>query len=419
MAREAIVRMCRAWWEAGLPLLATLFLTGACREGAPPRPGVEVDTVGGVERLTYSAGGIRRLDWDVDTLTVLGGVGVDNPVFQFGGVGPEGLAADSAGNLYVLDADGIRVLGYRPDGTFMGSFGREGSGPGELGSSFAGGPRTMAMGPGDTLWIADPRNRRFTLLPVRGGKPASIPFPDPSISIEGRMDVDSTGALALSSGSSFLSEVPEEAPSRPLVRYNRRGGIDTVWTFPPKVFDTARIDLGSFAPIMRWPQVFSPGLSWVLFADGGFAIQESADYEIQLVDPAGEVDRIVRRSPAPRPTTEADRQAYLDSLLAPSNSATSDPIEARRQRAQATTFAVVIPRIVDMLRDTSGRLWVGVSEATPDRIERIDVYDRYGALLGELRDIPMPDFFFGDGLAVILDADELDVQRATIVHIVE
>jgi hypothetical protein len=172
--------------------------------------------------------------------------------------------------------------------------------------------------------------------------------------------------------------------------------------------------------MMLMSQVFSPGFSWVRFADGGLALQETAEYEIRFTDPDGTVQRIVRREPAARATTDADRQAVIDSLLTPPEQETRfNTKEIREQRAEATTFADLIPRIVEMRRDTQDRLWVGVSESMPRTIERIDVYDRDGTLIGELRDTPMPDFFFGDGYAAILDADDLDVQRVTIARLTE
>lgn len=395
----------------------------ACGDAATSEIEVAVvtDTVDGVERLTYGAERAAPLGWSLDTATVIGGFGVDDPDYQFGGLATDGLAADAEGNLYVLDSDGIRVLGYAPDGSFLGSWGREGGGPGELGGGFGGGPRTMAMGPGDTLWIGDRGNQRFTLLPVDGGDPASVPLPGTSVSIGGKMAVDSAGALALLSSFSFRPGEAEGMPPRPLVRFDRAGEPgDTVWTFPAPATDVVTISAGGNNLMMMMSQVFSPGFSWVRFADGGLALQESAAYQIQFTDPDGTLRRIVRREPAPRPTSEEDRRRFLDSLMTPPEEESQfDTPEIRRQRAEATTFADLIPRIIELRRDTKGRLWVGVSESTPRTIERIDVYDADGTLVGEIRDVPMPDFFFGNGYAAMIDADDLDVQRITIARLVD
>lgn len=411
--------------ETRIVALLTAIVLAACDAGgtggASLEPIAVTDTVDGVEQVTYGADPAPTLAWSFDTASVIGGFTVDDPDYQFGGVGDGGLATDVDGNLYVLDAEGIRVLGYTPSGEFLGSWGREGGGPGELGGSFGGGPRTMAMGPGDTLWIGDRGNQRFTLIPVRGGEPASIPLPQSSVSIGGRMAVVDDGVLAILSSFSFRPGEADGMPPRPLVRFDRSGeAADTVWTFPAPETDMVTINSGGNSLMMMMSQVFSPGFSWVRFSDGGLAVREDAEYRIRLTDETGAVHRILQRAPPARATTEADRQAVLDSILAPPDEETRfNTAEVREKRAEAMTFAELIPRIVEIRRDTRDRLWVGVSEETPQAIERIDVFERDGTLVGELRDVPMPDLFFGDGHAAILDRDDLEVQRVHVVRLVE
>ncbi len=54
-------------------------------------------------------------------------------------------------------ATATRVLEYDPDGGHVATYGREGEGPGELKR-----PLGVAIGPGDTVWVNDPVNRRVT-----------------------------------------------------------------------------------------------------------------------------------------------------------------------------------------------------------------------------------------------------------------
>lgn len=433
-------RPCRGFVRALTLVLTVALALTACdaADDADFSASLEaaVDTVAGVERWTYPAERAAQLPWGFDTTAVLGGFGVDDPDYQFGSVGEDGLAADSEGNLYVLDPDGIRVLGYAPDGSFIGSWGREGGGPGELGGGFGGGPRAMDMGPGDTLWISDRANQRFTLFPVTEpeGEVVSVPMPQAQQGLAGKISVDSTGVLGVMSAFSFRPGEAEGLPPRPMVHLSRDGEPgDTLWTFPAPATDMVTMTSGGNQLMMMMGQQFSPGSHWVRFSDGRVAVADGPEYEIRFLDAAGAiaeegatgsegaiVDRILRREPAPRAATEADRQAVLDSILAPSEEETQfNTLEVRRQRAEATTFADVIPRIVEMRVDTRDRLWVGVSEDTPERIDRIDVYASDGALLGELRDVPMPTYFFGDARAAILDADELDVQQLHLLRLVE
>lgn len=411
-------------FSMALLLLPAMWALAGCGDSAGSSPSIVetvVDTVDGVERLTYGEERAPELPWSFDTTTVIGGFAVDDPNYQFGGLSPNSLAGDGNGNLYVLDADGMRVLGYGPDGTFIGTWGREGGGPGELGGGFGGGPRTMVMGPGDTLWIDDRANQRLTLIPVQGGEATSVALPQSSRGLGGAMSVDSAGVVAVLSTFSFSPDDDEGMPPRPIVRIGRDGRTgDTLWTAPAPHTDMVSISSGGNRLMMMMSQRFAPGFSWVRFDDGGIAVQESAEYEIRFVEDNGEVLRILRRLPPPRVTTEADRQAYLDSLLAPPEEETRfNTAEIRRERAEATTFAEVIPRIVELRRDQKDRLWVGVSEQEPDTIERIDVFDRDGTLVGELRGMPMPHHFFGDDYAAIIDEDELDVQQVHVMRLVE
>lgn len=390
---------------------------------------VVTDTVDGVERLTYGEGGAEALPWALDTTTLIGGYTVDDPDYQFGRLHPGWLASDDAGNLYVFDSDGIRVMGYDASGTLIGTWGREGGGPGEIGGRFGVG--AMDVGPGDTLWIADRPNQRFTLIPVgeEDGEPASLPLTNTEQSMSvAQLHVDERGPLAEVRSFTFDREA-EEMPPRAIVRFERDAPEgetqverDTLWTAPPMPLEIVEMSSGSNTFFMLNTPTFAPDLEWVAFSDGGAAVNDAAAYEIHLLSAEGETERVIRRAPPPRATTDADRQARIDAVLEPPEDAEDDDPSAadrRRQRAEALTFADVIPRIIELRVDPSDRIWVGVSETRPDSIARIDVYERDGTLLGELRDMPMPDYFFGEDGAVILGRDELDVQQIRILRLIE
>ena len=70
---------------------------------------------------------------------------------------PTGLITGGDGTRYVLDSKDMRVLRFDRDGEYLGSFGREGAGPGEFSS-----PSSITMLPGDIILVADPGRRRLS-----------------------------------------------------------------------------------------------------------------------------------------------------------------------------------------------------------------------------------------------------------------
>src|SRR5690606_335515 len=147
-------------WEhvmhrASGPVIALLLsaAVGACGAGDGGRGAVAhatVDTVAGVERLLYPGHGGGALRWKADTVAVIGGALVDEDAYHFDQVTADGLASDGAGRLHVLDRAGRRVLVYDAEGRHLATYGRPGGGPGEIGS-----PSALAVGPGDSIWVAD------------------------------------------------------------------------------------------------------------------------------------------------------------------------------------------------------------------------------------------------------------------------
>jgi hypothetical protein len=405
---------------AGLAGAIAALGAAGCGEGQSPaaRLEAEVDTVDGVQRLHYPASGAPTLAWRLDTAAVIGGYGKESAEYQFDQVPAGGLAGDSDGNLYVLDAAGKRVLGYDSSGAYRGAWGREGGGPGELRM-----PTGLAVGPGDTLWVLDRSNRRVTLLPLDpGSEPGSLPLPEENSGMSGRISLGDGGFYAQLAVFSFRPGEETGPPPRPLVHQRRDGSPgDTVWTAPPYVFDRIELTSGDGVAVILTARAFNPAFLWRRFSDGTFAVADGPQFDVRFLAPTGEELVRLQRDPLPRATTEADRDWARERVR--ESAQTSDSPAVRRtleERLEKMTFADLIPRLTGLAVDERDRLWVGVSEETPQETERIDVYDRVGRLVGEILDPPFfPDLFYGGGLAAHLTRDELDVQQIVVARLVE
>lgn len=413
--------------RARLPTAAVLgLLLSACSgDDAAPSIAAAVDTLNGVERFNYPAQSATDLGWSADTVAVIGDV-FGEDAYQFGQVGPNGLAGDADGNLYVLDRQAFRVLKFGPVGEHLETFGRQGAGPGELEQ-----PTDLELGRGDSLWVADFSNSRFTILPQEGGDARSIRFPENTFPMYG-FDVQDddyvigSRVISMSFGPGAQRDAPP--PGVPVLKYDPEGALqDTLWSAPEPRMDRVELSLGNRVMVAMSPRAFAPRLRFDRFADGTLAVNDTAAYLVALVTPDGSVERWIQRGPPPRTTTDADREAERGRIRQEEGAGgggvairvggggdAPDRNPLLEQRLQKMTFEAVIPRVVRLAVDPHDRLWVGVSEDTPDEVERIDIYDRGGALLGEVRGIPFPDVFIGTDRFGTLVQDELDVQQVVV-----
>lgn len=399
-----------------LPALAAAALIG-CGEAEPGAMPVRVDTVGGVERLTYPAAPAVALGWTVDTVAVIGAAMAEE-AYQFALPGPDDLAGLPDGGVVVVDRQSARVLEYGPEGDHRATYGRRGSGPGELQL-----PAGAVVEDADTVWVNDLRNRRLTGYPRAGGAPRVVPYV--------RGDVFPGSRIAVWEGGFFqvVGEIgpPGEAIPEPLLRLDERlEPLDTIW-FPRRVpIDIVSVELPGQEIVLGVPRVFWPSFKWRALSTGDVAVSDSADYVLRVVAGDGSVRRIIRREPPARPVTEADRRAARERALAESGFSVraggqGPDQEAQRRmaeaRVEAMTFADRVPRIVALRVDRRDRIWVGVSEDSADVVQRIDVYQPDGTLVGELRGLPMPDAFSGVDRLVISRQGELDVPQVVILRV--
>jgi hypothetical protein len=426
-----------------------LVLAGACgNQTGSGEPGAVAGGPAGSAAEFGSSGthsSANRLSWALDTLAVVGDVFGADPAYQFDRVSPAGLAGDGS-HVYLLDGSGRRVLKYSLDGRHVATFGRAGSGPGELSS-----PAGIALDAAGNLWVNDLGNRRLIVIPQAGGEPRDVPYPgDRVIPNGGDLAVIASdyllAARALPIPRPGMSPAELQAEGIPLLRVDKAGRADTLWMAPPPRTD--RVEQGSpgsgAIAVMMMPRAFAPRFQWRTFSDGSLVVSDTAEYILHRLGPDGRPRGSIRRGPPARAVTEGDKEAERARRREPPTgggtrvtiqggsmqvttggapgAAPALPPEmglSREAQLAAMTFEPVVPRIVALRVDTRDRLWVGVSEDTPETVERIDVYDREGTLLGELRGVPMPDVFFGDGYAARLIRDELDVQKLLILRLRE
>ncbi len=413
---------CARHTRAAVVLLICCALAAACSgtEAAPSLVTAQRDTVDGVPRLLYPASGGADLAWRADTLAVIGDILGDDPDYQFDQVTPNALAGDEAGNLWLLDPAGHRVVGYRTDGRFIASHGRQGDGPGEINMAFA-----LDAGPADTLWVLEGMSRRLTGFPAAGGEPRIISFdagvvPAPPL-VVGRDAMLSTLMYMFTPG----REIDEADRRFVLARFDRDGTVrDTLFSMPMPKQDVVQIEAGSRRMMMMATPQFAPVLRWAAFADGTVAVVSDDRYSIRLLGADGSERLRIEREGAPRAVTDADRIAVRERMRGQQpRMFGGDPSmaeELRRRQLEAMTFAATVPRIEQVAVDEQDRLWVRASADEPGGTPRIDLYDRDGALLGSLTGMDLPTAFLRGGLAAYLDKDEdTDVQQVTVVRLVE
>ena len=263
-----------------------IAVTAACSDTEAESRALEArrDTVDGVPRLLYPGSGGPLLSWSVDTLSVIGEVLGDDADYQFDQVTQNDVAGDAAGNVWLLDNAGHRVVGYSSDGTFVASHGRQGSGPGEINQAFG-----LTAGPGDTLWVTEMIAGRLTGFPATGGDPRIITF-GASTAAAPPMVVRTDGILA---GMRFAfgmgrSSAPTQERRSVVARYGHDGAQqDTIFSMPLPEPDVVQIESGNRRMMMLSTPRFSPVLRWAAFRDGALAVVTDDRYSIRILNPDG------------------------------------------------------------------------------------------------------------------------------------
>jgi hypothetical protein len=403
-----------------------VFLTSvaiACggASGATDRWEATVDTLGDTIVVRTVTGSV----WpDTAVLTPELSVGVFEGAEEemFGEVGA--ISVSRAGEIFVLDQHVHAVRHFGPDGAYLGSLGREGSGPGELKQ-----PDGMALHPDGRLLVRDPGNARMNVyapdgqslpswrLPSGGGWNTSDP-----------VRVDTAG----NTYTLILLEVGKDVTewTYGLARFEPDGThTDTlpvpVWDFEPARLTARRENSSSSTSVP-----FSAGVDWSFSPLGYFVGGVSTDYRLDLYRRDAPVLRIARAW-SPVPVLAAEKAEQEHRIVE----------NFKRNYGSWKWNGPSIPDHKPPFRDVSvaqdGRLWVQLSqpgyewrsEAEALEEERrthrpqtrfreriaFDVFEPDGRYLGVVR---MPEEFRTSPAPVLrgdtvwsVTRDSLDVQR--------
>lgn len=457
----------RTRWMPAVPLLA--LAAASCGGDARGAGGLAAvtDTVDGKPRLMYPGEGGLPLSWSADTVMRIGEVMGDDDAYQFDRVSPAGIAGDAAGNVYVLDGAGKRVLSYDVNGRHRATFGRAGSGPGELTQPFG-----LTLGDADTVWVLDPLNQRLTGFPQDGSDARIAPlvdlsgFPNQNFALKaGGFVMQSSAPLRLSGrGGSFTVEgsrgggrapargatppaggQPRDRPppgARPMMNLEGGDGSipifrvamdgtsrDTLWKSQPPEMNLIEVGGGSGASrtmtVMSMPAQYVAQLRWAAFSDGGIAVIDTDRYEIHLVDPDGKERLVIAREMPAWPVGEKEKEAARErtrnsriQVTGGNGQIDMGPIIERQLASM--TFAETVPRLADIAVDAQDRIWVGVSLETAGETDRVDIYAKDGRFLGSVAGMKVPDAFLLDGrLASLVKDPDTDVQQVAVMKINE
>jgi len=369
---------------------------------APALSGQKLETVDGVRTVHNSGPGAwgKSPQVALEPVRTLGDVDTadENLAFYM----PSAIAADGAGNLYVLDTGNHRVQKFGPDGKYLATYGRQGQGPGEFYY-----PAWLAIDAKGFIYISDPNNQRVQVLTPDG------------------KDSKTIKGLEQGAGPVFLGKAGElVTPGSPWMRFivNAPGDREKKDSAPPKlvrVLDPEGKPLREFGE----PRDFKEEL-----------LNSAGNEVLMTVDPAGDVvlvysvqNRIEKYAADGRLLWRADREL-------PYSMEIKDKGEIKRSGGNVSVRGPQLNRCAGGVAvDAKGRVWVvtltrqlkkeeqvgtgmtmsmdssggrtigykvvgdGQELRTTDAY-KLEVFDADGALLGSL-----PLDFFVDGIFIFGD----------------
>lgn len=279
---------------------------------------------------------------------------------QFGLIASVDVTTD--GRIVVLDQQNHQVRVFSPDGEFLQAMGRAGSGPGEL-SAFA---VAAFAGPGDTIVVADPGNRRFQWYAD------GVPAGGPAMALPAGM---APNRFALLPGLRVVCmavgvPTPEQPQVRDnlLVRLTRSGAIaDTLRRMPGSRTIEFRDGVARFTAYVAEPV-------WALADDGTLYSAMSDRWRIEQRDSTGALRRVITRDHAPQPVTQADRLAFLNLLRRTLRAQNADPMVIE-QMVDGMSFADAYPAFAYFMPGPRGTLWVQRIRTAQDAMQDGVAYD--------------------------------------------
>ncbi len=366
----------------------------ACSEGGGES--VVVSDSAGI-RIVSNLGADQPLNWTFSPSFALGGQ--DEGPESFYNVRRSSVGTDAAGNIYVLDADGHRIIMFDSSGEFVRAMGREGEGPGELSWPFG-----LSVRPDGTVLVDDigkgilvefapdgvPRNTSEPILP---------------------------GSRRVWSDAGLLSSIETREDEVQTTRLVRVVGTDTTDLRQLASAVGGMIELPSCGMgFSGMPQIFAPNLVWDAFGDRT-AVRLGIEYSVDVLVGTDQVSRITR-SVGPTPSSDELAGRELGEAMQVMTSgglrecATQELLD---QRGVASELAA----IRDLRIDPAGRLWVSRAGPRPESTPT-DILDSDGTYLGTLgADVPYPIGFLPDGRVLVTETDDLDVTRLVVYEIME
>ena len=339
------------------------------------------------------------------------------------------LAFDRAGNLYVVDTQGARIVVVNPEGGFVRELGGVGGGPGEFDQHNSTAIRIAVLSDGRVAAF----DQRFSVFGPDGEFERTVRMRDRAMIFMPRLDVDPRGEDLLATGEVRIIDIAmlrgradgtlPEPEYRHVLRMDLTGDVvalDTVvhaW-LPPG-------DATGFVP---------PLIAGAL-PGGGVAYTDSSDYAIKVVGADGTLERVLTRPFVPEPVTDRIRREERERRL---RGLEGDPLgagrfggergammsgmaDAMRASAESMEFHPVVPVVRALRTSWAGHIWVQRRGEEPVSDGPIDVLTPDGRYLGTFAAdaMSMPGTFGPGGLTAFVETDELGVQTVVVRHLPE